>query len=476
MKITSVRFRLLIWNIGLLTLVLVGFLLIVHTTVRTYAVSAIDQRLKSIADHTALISMRHFGTPHPQPPHRDEPRRPDGSRRERMVRIIDINGHTSAPPPPPGTTRKPPWDAAAFTQASRGNAVFSMATGDDEAHLRVYSRPIYNNGQIVAVIQSAAPFTDVEVMLQNLTLTLTLLIPLALIIASLAGLIMTHQALYPVRQIVETANSLHPDDLSRRLPVVGKDEFAHLANTINGLLGRLEETFTRLKHGIERERRFTADASHELRTPLTAIKINTSLTLRGNRTADEYKDALRSIDQSADTMSRLVQDLLLLARSDSGQLPMTFEVIHPDDLCNEAATLVRHTESDAKLSVQTADSPGVIFGDAGSLQRLLVNLMNNALRHTPSDGSVILEAKEVADKVILSVTDTGTGIAPEHIPHLGERFYRVDEARTRDMGGTGLGLAICKSIVEAHQGTMSIDSKLGAGTTVSVVLNRHIDA
>lgn len=295
------------------------------------------------------------------------------------------------------------------------------------------------------------------------------LIPVALLIAGVGGAFLTNRMIQPVRQMTRTAEQVSAEDLSGRLPIQGNDEFADLASTFNKMMGRLQEAFTHLKLLIEQQRRFTADASHELRTPLTVIKAITSLTLRGDRSPEEYRQALDSIDRAADTMNRLVQDLLFLARSDTGQLGLNLTPITVQDVLEPAAEIVQKPGS-ATITLNMPDAPVKVCGDLHALIRLFTNLMENALQHTPSGGKVIIDVESGEEMVSISVRDTGEGIPPEHLPHVFERFYRADASRTRASGGTGLGLAICKSIAEAHHGTISIDSTLGEGTLVKVML------
>lgn len=225
----------------------------------------------------------------------------------------------------------------------------------------------------------------------------------------------------------------------------------------------------RLQRLIVQQRRFTADASHELKTPLTVIKANTSLAL-GDPTLDEdSRQTLGDIDRAAEMMSRLVQDLLLLARSDEGQLGRDRVELSLGDVLARAASGVRRPGR-APVTLEIAESPPRVWGNEDELVRLFGNLLENAARHTPPTGRITVTANHAASTVRVRVCDTGTGIAPEHLPHLGERFYRVDPARARKDGGSGLGLAISRSIAEAHGGTLMFESKLGTGTVVTVTL------
>jgi signal transduction histidine kinase len=258
--------------------------------------------------------------------------------------------------------------------------------------------------------------------------------------------------------------------------VKGHDEFSELAATFNGMLSRLEQAFTQreqaftqLAEALERQRRFTADASHELRTPLTIIKANTSLALEEERSKVEYQRALEAADRAADTTTRIVQDLLLLARGDAGQLQMDRCPVPIGEVLERAADAFRGSRV-APISVVLSDPSLMVLGGPHHLLRLFSNLLENAVRHTRRTGSITVSVEQEKDGVVVRVRDTGEGIPPEHLPHVYERFYRVDAARNRRQGGTGLGLAICQSIVEAHDGSLTIESVVGEGTTVTVRL------
>jgi signal transduction histidine kinase len=297
--------------------------------------------------------------------------------------------------------------------------------------------------------------------LNRLTRTLLTMIPIALLIAGGGGMFLTGRALAPIREVTAAAGRIGVEDLSERLPVRGKDEFAKLEETFNGMLERLESAF-------ERQKRFVADASHELKTPLTVIKANSSLALADPDLAPDYRETLVEIDQAADRTSRLVQDLLLLARTDHGQLPLKENEVVASKLFAGALAEARklHPEA-AAITLEVGNE--CFWGDAHLLHRLLLNLLDNALRHTPKTGGVTLTAHASG----FVVRDTGEGVSEEHLGHLGERFYRVDSARARTGGGTGLGLAISRAIAEAHGGKLELQSELGRGTTVRVTLAPH---
>jgi two-component system, OmpR family, sensor kinase len=363
-----------------------------------------------------------------------------------------------------------PWDPDTFLVSSRGRESYSTIHFENQP-VRVFSTPLRREGQVDAVIQVAFPLTDLYREVNRLTRTLLMLSPLALLIAALGGAFLTNRALRPVRQIAQAAEQIEAENLSGRLPVTGDGEFAELATTFNRMLGRLEEAFTRLEHAVEQQRRFTADASHELRTPLTIIKANTSLALRSRRTAERYRQALQAADRVADTTNRIVQDLLLLARADGGQLGLERDPT-PLRAVLEAASEGIRAPGKPSVSIEIPEADLSVVGNAYELTRLFSNLIDNAVRHTPTDGQISIQACGDAGAVRVRVADTGEGIPPEHLPHVCDRFYRVDAARTRQRGGTGLGLAICQGIVEAHGGALAIHSTVGLGTTVTVRLPR----
>jgi heavy metal sensor kinase len=293
------------------------------------------------------------------------------------------------------------------------------------------------------------------------TRTMLTMIPIALLVAGGVGMFLTGRALAPVREITDAAARIGVEDLSERLPVQGKDEFARLEETFNGMLGRLEAAF-------ERQKRFVADASHELKTPLTVIKANSSLALADPDLTPDYRETLVEIDRAADRTSRLVQDLLMLARTDHEQLPLKENEVAVETLFEGVVSEAQKLHPSG-AQIVLVHGKECFWADSYLLHRLLLNLLDNALRHTPKDGTVTLTALPQG----FSVSDTGEGVSPEHLAHLGERFYRVDSARARTGGGTGLGLAISRAIAEAHGGKLEIQSEVGRGTTVRVTLAPH---
>ena len=358
-----------------------------------------------------------------------------------------------------------PWDRDAYVRSLAGHTVYSTVR-DGRTPTRILSIPIERRGKVDEVLQLAYPLDGVLREIDALTSTLLALVPFGLLAAGLGGAFLTGRALRPVREIAGTAARLGASDLSERLPVSGRDEFSELSSSINTMLARLEAAF-------DRQRRFTADASHELRTPLSIVKANTSLGLEHSWPEDRYRDFLAAIDAAAGRQTRIVEELLFLARADAGRLARDVGPVCLIEALEEAVEAVSRPNQPC-IRLEPINPALMAPGSGSELTRLFTNLLENAVRHTPPEGTVTVSAMADATSVTVMVTDTGEGISPEHLPHLGERFYRVDAARSAAPrgrpGGTGLGLAICRSITEAHGGRMTIESTVGKGTAVRIRL------
>jgi heavy metal sensor kinase len=335
-----------------------------------------------------------------------------------------------------------------------------------ETRWRIYSQKIeaYNH-PIFYWLQVGQSLSSEQKTLSSLYGQILLGLPLVLFLAGLGGLFLANRALRPIDRITHTAQAISANDLSRRIGYQGSaDEVGRLAITFDRMLDRLQDAF-------ERERRFTADASHELRTPLTAIKGRISVTLSRSRTPFEHENTLRALEQQVDRLIRLSTDLLFLARLEQGHLCPSPSALVLSDLLE---TILEQAQPLAQMRHITlsGDIPSdlYIYGDLDYLIRLFLNLLDNAIKYTPLGGRVTVQAEGKGAFVRVAVSDTGAGIPPESLPHLFERFYRVEADRSRSTGGAGLGLAIAWEIARAHGGTLSVQSQLGLGSTFIVHL------
>jgi heavy metal sensor kinase len=245
------------------------------------------------------------------------------------------------------------------------------------------------------------------------------------------------------------------------------DEVGRLTRTFNELLDRLEASF-------QRQRRFTSDASHELRTPLAVIGGEIEVTLERPRSQSEYIETLRSVQGEAQRMNRLVRELLQLARADAGELRLELEDLDLAELLRDLVEQMQRHAQEAGVRLE-ANLPASlpIYGDRDRLFELFINLFENAFVYAPGS-AVMVRARSDNEDIFVSVKDTGPGIPAEHLPHLFERFYRVDQARRRSSNGSGLGLAIAQEISRAHGGDISVQSEPGQGTTFTVRLRRQL--
>lgn len=513
-RVRSVRTRLMIWNSLALALLLGALGVVLQYTARASMLALVDRELeRSIRPlierpprppELSRPPIARF--PPPPAPDRPPPPGPIFDRRpDPFAPPEDPRGQNPAPADTGGSRGRPlsgalrprflnlqgesliradpsePYDPAAFAQAARGARLFTTVQWEGEP-IRVLSRPFPPRGPIVGVVQAPYPLTEIQRAMAGMNRALLILLPIALFCAGMGGALLTDRVLRPVRRLSRKAAQIGAQDLSERLKVEGEDEFATLASTFNEMLARLEVSFAeqqrliaQLQEMVAQQQRFTADASHELRTPLTIIKANTSLLLSGKPTAEEYRQGIEEVDAAAAAMSRLVQDLLLLARSDAGRLGQNRETLSVRSVLEQAAARVS-SQGGAPVSIAVREEPLCVDGNGEELIRLFINLLENALRYTPPDGQITVNAERRGGQAVITVCDTGCGIAPEHLPHLGERFYRVDLSRARPDGGSGLGLSICRSIAEAHGGSIAFESRVGAGTTVIVTLPSVVQA
>jgi heavy metal sensor kinase len=287
--------------------------------------------------------------------------------------------------------------------------------------------------------------------------------PMLALMAALGGYWMSRRALSPVDEWTSAARRISLDNLGQRLAVNKTgDELERLGETWNEMLGRLDAS-------VQRMRQFTADASHELRTPISVIRTTAELALRRDREPADYRKALESIHLEAEWMTQLAEDLLLLARADAGTLKLRGEQVAVDDLAGSVATEVAPMAEVRGIGIRTRlGARNVqVTGDGRALHRLLTILMDNAVQHTPPEGKVEIETSSGDGRVAIAVRNTGEGIRSEDLPHIFERFYRGDPARTRQ-GGAGLGLAIARSIAQAHGAEIEVESAPGQGAVFSV--------
>ena len=457
-KTYSIRVRLTLWYVLLLAVILALFSAGVYVALRHTLYNNLDGSLKSNA--TAFLDIIQYDGDGPTLPIRfptDDPR--EG---ENFVRVYDTSGDLTFDNS--SEIGDLPVDTRAVEAALMGKpTVRGVTTAGDP--MRVKTLPIVRDGRVSGVMEVGLAADDVSDTLARFLLIVGVAYPLALALASLGGLFLAGRALSPVDKVTRLARRISAEDLGQRLNLrLPDDEVGRLARTFDEMIARLDEAF-------RRQREFIADASHELRTPLTVMKGQIDVSLQRERKPEVYRQVLSMVNEEVDRLIRLAGSLLTLARADAGQIPLTLEPVSVSDIVTGALEQVRPLASQREIELRLATETAVtIQADEDLLLQLLLNLLDNAIKYTPAGGQVTTGWSLHDDQVTLWVRDTGPGIPDEHLPHLFDRFYRVDRARSRAEGGVGLGLAISRWIAEAHGGSISVESAQGEGSTFTVRL------
>lgn len=337
----------------------------------------------------------------------------------------------------------------------------AVATGEAVIPARLLAVPM-GDGRIAVV---GANLEDQEEALARLAALMLVIGPVALVLAGLAGWLVAGAALRPVERMRADAAAISASEPQRRLAVPGTgDELARLGETLNRMLERLSEA-------MDRERRFVDDASHEIRTPLANLRTELELALRRSRTPDELEAALRSAAQETDRLSRLAEDLLVLSRADRGRLPVRREPVDVGELIESVVAGFAARASDAGVRLEAKVPAGLTARlDPLRIRQAVGNLLDNALAHSPSGGTVHVEAEARGEGVSIEVTDSGEGFAAGFLPRAFEPFARPDVSRSRAGGGAGLGLAIVRAVAEAHGGAAEARNRPEGGALVVLVI------
>ncbi|HSR09827.1 MAG TPA: heavy metal sensor histidine kinase [Thermodesulfobacteriota bacterium] len=459
MRVRSIRTRLTLWYTSLLALTFVLLGGAAYTLVSYNLSHDVDTSLAGVA-RVLADQARRGETAFPPPDIDDAFRRFFGF--SPWDRFFDL-----VPPGRPGPqgNRRLPLSEKAMRNASEGLPTLETVTGLAPYPVRIMTMPVIQGGRVVNLVQVGMSLEMSYNTRHSFLLTMAAIFPVALLLAGGGGWLLARRALRPVDQMAEAARRISAEHLATRLEDTGaNDELSRLAKTLNEMLSRLDASFRQI-------RQFSADASHELQTPLTILKGEIEVALRSARKPEEYERVLRSSLEEIERIARLVDGLLLLARADAGVLRMD---IRPTDLkrvaeqvYGQATVLAEKKGVDLRLgTVEEISVPA----DPERLRRVLLNLVENAVKYTPCGGRVTISLGRRGDRAAVRVRDTGMGIAPEERERIFDRFYRSADARARGEGGAGLGLCIARSIVEAHRGTIEVESAPGQGSTFTVLL------
>lgn len=482
----SLRAQLALWQAGLLALTLVLLAAFTYLLLRQFLNSQADAGLRRYAETTATeigSILTRYQVINPGKTLEKDPNKQqtyltfinnsDLQSLGRYIQVVDPSNHVVAYSDALRTTQLPP-SLGALVNGLAGRSTIETCTDLGEYPIRVVTVPVKLGANVPYLVQVGASVEGVGAALWRASIVLLVMTPSVFVIALVGGWLLVGRALKPVDEMTRAALSIESNRLDTRLsPAVTDNEIGRLAGALNEMIARLDRSFRQIE-------RFSADASHELKTPLTTIRGEAEVALMSNLTTEEHRTTLRSIIEETERLTTIVNNLLLLSRTDADQVRLKQDpvALHEVAMASfEPMAALAHRKG-INLDIGAMEDVRVV-GDALWLQQLTTNLLHNAINYTPEGGSVTLSLKYGSGAeygvapgtcACLTIQDTGSGIAPEHLPHLFDRFYRVDSGRSRDHGGTGLGLNIVRWIAESHHGKVSVTSELGQGTTFAVAL------
>jgi heavy metal sensor kinase len=444
----TLRLRLTLWYVAVLALSTGVIAVLFYLGLESALMDQVDQGIRETAVTEARTSVGDFLKAGTEPT-------PEEASSEAMIRVLDGAGGILGGA---GAYRRP--DAAA--QPQPGYATITEPGADPR--WRVFTAAVTLPDGRPGWLQAGRSLAGTEAALARLRRQLLLGLPLMLALAAAGGLFLAGRALSPIDRMATAAEQITGSDLSSRMGPQDSEELDRLAGAFDRMLERLDKAF-------QRERRFVADVSHELRTPLTALRGRIEVTLNRPRSRQEYEETLESLAAEVARLTRLSEDLLLLARFDRGAQVMRPEAVDLSTLLASVAGQIRPLAA-ARGQVLTEDvAPGLgLRADPDQLIRLFFNLLDNASKFAADGGHIGLTARRHGDVLTVAVSDDGAGIGAEHLDSVFDRFYRAEQSRARSTGGHGLGLAIVREIAQAHGGSVTVDSAPGHGSTFTVTL------
>jgi two-component system, OmpR family, sensor kinase len=461
----TIRVRLTLWYVLLLSIILVGFSAVLYLLLDSGLDNQVDNDLRAAAEQVrGAIALRN-GQLVVQSTEGESELTPLGERGV-LARVLAPDG-TVIESVGPYSTLPVPQASLALAATGQGQPFFDQEDTAGGTPVRLYTLPYEQNGTIYGFIEVGQSLKSAQDTLHSLLLLLAVVVPGTLVLASAGGWFLANRAILPIDNITRLVRRISAEDLTQRLDLdLPDDEVGRLASTFDSMLDRLEEAF-------ERQRRFTADASHELRTPLTIMKGEIGVALNRPRSASEYRRVLSELEEEVDRLTRLVEDLLLLARADTNRPLLSVEPVDLRHLLEKVLDRVGPVSSAKAQTVELQTPESIqVCGDASKLERLFLNLVDNAITYTQAGGRIVVRASAASStpaSVLIEVADNGPGMSADQVAHIFERFYRADLSRSSP-GGAGLGLSIARWIAELHGGQIFVQSTLGRGSVFSVSL------
>jgi len=360
------------------------------------------------------------------------------------------------------------WESIAY-HLPRKPQFLDINLDSPSAHpMRLLLYPVQKGRDRAYLIQVGSSLLKIIHTLKNFLYILMISGPILLFISVQGGYFILSRALRPVRMVVQTARQITAEDLSLRIDSKNRrDEIGLLITTFNQMISRLEKSVKHIKQ-------FSSDASHDLKTPLTVIRGEVEITLRKDRDIDEYKKILHSVWEEAQKMERVIDNLMMLSLIDVRDESSLLLPIQLDEILLEVYEKMGLLAREKNIALVIGEmEPTPIMGDSILLNRMVTNLLDNAIKYTPNNGKIELFLENTPGKAIMTLRDTGIGIPQNSLPFIFDRFYRVDSARSSNIQGSGLGLSIVKKIAEIHQADIKVDSHLNIGTTVQVIFPQN---
>ncbi len=469
-----VRFRLSLGHAAWLAVLFLGMGLGFYQVVKKHLYDSVDTALiasarsvrdarfsRGISDTPIEIFFKHFFR---------DPVYVDEFFRNRLIRtyaqLIDVSGKVQFKANSTNLRINLPVTPNALKRAEKNKYTLESFRHRNGTKLRQVTFPVVKNGKFTGeLVQIGTSMEDVTSSLHSIALVLWVALTVGLVMSIFFGYLLAARALRPVRNTTRAAARLGIDDLDVRLPLPeANDELRDLAQTFNGMMDRLEDS-------VHRIRRFSGDVSHELRTPLSVLRGEAELALRRKRSPEEYERTLRTIVSESSNMTKIIEDLLLLAKAQSHSVAIDWVPLQSDDFVDQIVDSVMPVYINRKVTLKTdIRFKGKFLACQGYLSIAVKNLLLNAAKHSKEHSEVLLKVDCFKDDISFEVTDKGEGISKENLPYIFDSFYRVDTARNRASGGTGLGLSLSLALVRLHEGEITVDSEVGKGSVFTVTI------